>query len=148
MRHAPRTSPVRLPHRRPGLLLGVAIGGAAGTGCRAALSSAFPAAGGWPWATFAVNLSGAFALGLLVHALALLGPDDGRRRAARLVCGTGFLGGYTTYSTFMVESVHLAESDAWVGAASYDLASVIGGVLAAAAGMALAALASPPRGVS
>lgn len=61
----------------------------------------------FPWGTFAVNVSGAFALGVLVGA----GVDGD----ALLICGTGFLGAYTTFSTWMVETrtaglVYLAAS--------------------------------------
>jgi CrcB protein len=55
----------------------------------------------FPWGTLAVNLSGAFALGLLVGAAV---SGDALRLA-----GTGFLGAYTTFSTWMLETHRLAE---------------------------------------
>ncbi|HHU09843.1 MAG TPA: CrcB family protein [Intrasporangiaceae bacterium] len=96
------------PHRQPRLLALVFVGGALGTAARAAIEAAAPAAPGtWPWATFGINLAGAFLLGLLLETLdrraARLGPGP----APRLFLGTGILGGFTTYSAFAVETVHL-----------------------------------------
>jgi fluoride exporter len=59
----------------------------------------------FPFGTLAVNLSGGFALGLLVG-LGLAGD-------ARFVLGTGLLGGYTTFSTWMVEAQRLGEDGEW-----------------------------------
>lgn len=120
----------------------VLVGGAFGTAVRAALESAFPAQpGGWPWTTFAINVSGSFLLGLLLETLSRRGPDAGLRRYLRLGVGTGVMGGYTTYSTFAVETVRLLGLG---GAATflgigYALGSVVLGLLAAFAGMWLAA---------
>lgn len=120
----------------------VLVGGAFGTAVRAALESAFPAQpGAWPWTTFAINVSGSFLLGLLLETLSRRGPDAGLRRYLRLGVGTGVMGGYTTYSTFAVETVRLLGLG---GAATflgigYALGSVVLGLLAAFAGMWLAA---------
>ncbi len=120
----------------------VLVGGAFGTAVRAALESAFPAQpGGWPWITFAINVSGSFLLGLLLETLSRRGPDAGLRRYLRLGVGTGVMGGYTTYSTFAVETVRLLGLG---GAATflgigYALGSVVLGLLAAFAGMWLGA---------
>jgi fluoride exporter len=59
----------------------------------------------FPFGTLAVNLSGGFALGMLVG-LGVAGD-------AMLVLGTGLLGGYTTFSTWMVEAQRLAEAGEW-----------------------------------
>lgn len=59
----------------------------------------------FPFGTLAVNLSGGFALGALVG-LGVTGD-------AILVLGTGLLGGYTTFSTWMFEAQRLAENGAW-----------------------------------
>jgi fluoride exporter len=59
----------------------------------------------FPFGTLAVNLSGSFALGVLVG-LGLTGD-------ARLVLGTGLLGAYTTFSTWMVEAQRLGEDGEW-----------------------------------
>jgi CrcB protein len=56
------------------------------------------------------------------------------------VLGTGFLGGYTTWSTYLWESLALVEAGAWVPAALNLLGSLAVGLLAAAAGLGLAQL--------
>ncbi|GAB95742.1 CrcB protein [Kineosphaera limosa] len=134
------------PHRDPLLLALVAVGGGVGTAVRAVAEERFAApAGSWPWATFAINLSGAFALALLLESLARRGPDVGRRRAVRLGVGTGVLGGFTTYSTFAVETGHLG----WPLGPAYAVATVLLGLLAAAAGLWLSrALPTPTRAAS
>ncbi|MFI2702891.1 FluC/FEX family fluoride channel [Cellulosimicrobium composti] len=118
----------------------VAAGGAVGTTARALLEHAFaPAPGAWPWTTSWINLAGSFVLGALLETLLRSGPDTGRRRAVRLGCGTGVLGGFTTYSTFVVEVERLADGGHVALGAAYGLGSVVLGVLAALGGIALAA---------
>lgn len=133
----------------PGALAMVFAGGSVGTAVRAAIEATFGApAGTWPWATFGINLSGAFLLGALLEVLARSGPDTGRRRLLRLGLGTGVLGGYTTYSTFSVETLGLLQSGAWLPGIGYALSSVALGFLAAFAGIRLARAlpgASPRR---
>lgn len=130
-----RTCPHRPAHRQPVLLALIAAGGTAGSATRILLEQSFPApAGQWPWATLVINLTGAFLLGLLLETLARGGPDTGWRRRTRLMLGTGFLGGYTTYSTFALETIHLDLPRA-VG---YALATTVLGGLAATAGYVIA----------
>jgi CrcB protein len=118
----------------------ILIGGALGTGIRAALEAAYPAQpGGWPWATFLINVTGAFPLGVLLETLIRRGPDSGVRQYLRLGLGTGVLGGYTTYSTFAVEAVRLLGAGAVLIGIGYAIASVILGLAAALAGTLLAA---------
>lgn len=126
---------VRLPVR-PAWLGLILVGGSLGTALRAALEAAYaPPPGQWPWVTFWINVSGSFVLGALLQTLAETGEDRGWRRAARLGIGTGVLGGFTTYSTFSVETVQLARAGAWPAGAGYTLGSVVVGVLAAAVAM-------------
>lgn len=116
----------------------VAIGGAVGATIRAASETAFPApVGGWPWTTFVINLLGSFVLGFLLELLLRSGPDAGWRRGVRLGCGTGVLGGFTTYSSFAVEVVQLGQHDALGVGVVYALVSVAVGVLAAILGIVL-----------
>jgi CrcB protein len=141
-RQQPTDVVVRPRLGRPAALALVAVGGAVGTAVRWSLETADPAApGGWPWTTFWVNVTGALALGVLLEVLAVLGPDDGWRRAARLGVGTGLLGGYTTYSTFVVETVSLGRDDRLLTAFAYDVGSLSLGFLAALAGTVLASRA-------
>ena len=124
----------------------VACGAVLGTLARAALGIAFPhGPGEWPWATFAINIVGSFVLAVLLESLAHAGPDTGRRRAVRLGVGTGVIGGFTTYSTYVVEIDRLAQSGhAWLGIA-YALLSVVVGLAAAGVGLGVAAAAARRR---
>jgi CrcB protein len=119
----------------PRPVVAVAVGGAAGCLARHGLLTAVPTApGGFPVGTLLVNLAGAFALGLLLEALARRGD----RPLLRLGAGTGFLGAFTTYSTFAVEIDLLTRDGAAALALGYAAASLVGGVLAVAAGVGLA----------
>jgi len=80
----------------------------------------------FPAGTFVVNISGAFALGLLTG-LSLTSD-------LMLILGTGFLGGYTTFSTWMVESQRLGEDGAWPLLHLYLFGSMFAGLVAAGAG--------------
>lgn len=128
-----------------GWALLVAVGGMVGTLARALLETAVPAAPGTvPWTTLGINLVGSFVLGALLETLAASGPDAGRRKALRLGCGTGVLGGFTTYSTFALEVDRLVESGhAGLGIA-YAAGSITLGIIAATAGIAVAATRRPP----
>lgn len=87
-----------------------------------------------PWGTAVVNLSGAFALGLFA---AWLGDDVGEQWVVAL--GFGFFGGYTTFSTWMVESLYLAhEGRPALPALVANVAGVLAaGLLGLIAGLAL-----------
>ncbi|QEH34539.1 camphor resistance protein CrcB [Aquisphaera giovannonii] len=102
------------------------------------------------WATMAINVSGSFAIGFLSMALARWLPHP----HARLAILTGFLGGYTTFSTFAFESVTLWERGEPATAMANVAGSVVLGVLAAFLGIVLArdvliaAAGSPTAGMS
>lgn len=86
---------------------------------------------GFPWDVFAINLSGAFILGLLYGLAergARIAPDT------RLAIGTGFLGAYTTFSTFTYGGITLLLSGAALAGALYLVGSVVLGVACAYAG--------------
>jgi CrcB protein len=121
-------------------LLAVMGGGVLGAAAREAVEQALPAArNGFPAATFVINLSGAFVLGALLEALVRAGDDSGWRRTARLLGGTGFCGAFTTYSALAVETVQLARHGVWSTAVIYVAASLVGGLMAAVAGIAIGA---------
>jgi CrcB protein len=111
----------------PLVLLGVGLLGGLGALARAALTAGVGRSwtGAFPAGTFAVNMTGCFALGLLVGAA----PSDDTLRLA----GTGFLGAYTTFSTWMLEAHRLSEEDE-------GAASALTIVLSLALGLGLAAL--------
>ena len=109
-----------------------------GTAGRYLLTEALPSWHGVPVATLGANLAGAFVLGTLVAALARRGPDEGLRRATRLLLGTGFLGGFTTYSSLAVETDALLRGGQAALGLTYALGTVVLGALAAAAGILLA----------
>lgn len=128
--------PPRHGSRHGSALLMIGLGGAIGTLARHTLESAFPAAQGtWPWTTFCINVTGAFVLAVLLETLTVFGPDEGWFRRIRLGVGTGILGGFTTYSTFMVETVQLGGSGGYVVALGYAVGSLVLGFAAAYAGM-------------
>ncbi len=139
------TAPPRPPHRDVRLLGLVAIGGAVGSALRYAVASALPAtASWWPWPTFLVNVVGAFALGWLLEAAAIRGPETSRLRRLRLFAGTGVLGGFTTYSSLALEVHGLVVHQVWAGAAVYAAGSLVLGTVAAVLGIALGRR-TPPR---
>jgi len=117
----------------------VFVGGGAGACCRYGLTQYVAARrqGGFPFATFSINVSGCFVLGLLAAILTSV-HDAGRREALQAVFATGFLGGYTTFSTYALDTVLAARNKAFMVAALYWLGSVVLGLLAAGAGGGLA----------
>lgn len=129
--------PDALPaHAKPQLIIGVLVGGFLGTLSRYGLVGWLSRFEGWPYGTLAVNLLGAFVLGLLLEGLSRLGPDVGVRRLVRFTLGTGFLGSFTTYSSLAVDAVLLADGGRWTAALGYAAATVIIGFGASALGIA------------
>jgi CrcB protein len=115
-------------------LLGVLVAGALGAPARYLLERAVRRTGQvFPWGTFVVNLSGSFALGVVTGAAL----QQGFSTEARTVVGTGFLGAYTTFSTYAYEIVRRGEEGRPRVATVYALASLILGVALAAAGLAV-----------
>jgi fluoride exporter len=111
-------------------LIAVFAGGAVGAVARALVGEALPYdPGTWPWATFAVNIAGAFILGLLVTRLQERLPPSTYRRP---LLGTGFCGALTTFSTFQVELLEMVDADRGALAAAYAAASIAAGCLALA----------------
>jgi fluoride exporter len=115
------------------------LGGALGTLLRAGLLEGLgEGAPGWPWATFAVNLFGAFLLGFLVVRFS---PAF----RWRPLLTTGLCGGLTTFSTMQVELLTMLEAGRPGIAAGYAAASVVGGLLGVAAGGAVAPIPAEAR---
>ena len=110
---------------------GVAAFGALGAYARFAVGGWITArrSGAFPAGTFVVNLTGAFALGLLTG-LSVTGD-------ALLVLGTGLLGAYTTFSTWMVEAQRLGEDGDLRVMVTYLAWSTIAGVATAGLGWAI-----------
>ena len=115
--------------------LAAAGGGVLGALARWGVAEALPhRAGDWPWAVLVVNLTGCLLLGVLVTAVFARRTDSAWLRP---FLGTGVLGGFTTFSTFAVDTLQLTDGGHAVLAVGYVAASVVGGVLAAVAGVAL-----------
>lgn len=118
----------------------VALGGAVGSALRATVAVMLP---GTPLgATLAVNVLGAFLLGLVLEWLAASGERLGERRRAgvRLLLGTGVCGGFTTYSAVTEHAAELLRDGDATVAAAYVLVTLLLGALATLAGVGTAAL--------
>jgi fluoride exporter len=133
------TGPERSHRARRRVVGAVALGGAIGAPLRyeVALHVASGSAG-FPLSTFLINVSGAFVLGLLVTLVAERWPPT---RYVRPFFGTGVLGAYTTWSTFMVDSDELIKDGHGPMAILYITATLVAGLGAAVAGIRLARLA-------
>ncbi|TCD18139.1 fluoride efflux transporter CrcB [Pseudomonas sp. IC_126] len=121
------------------LVLAVAAGGVVGTLMRFALSTWVSTH--WPrhfyLATLAVNLLGCLLIGYL-YALFLMRPDVSPELRSGLILG--FLGAFTTFSSFSLDGLRLLESGQLATAFGYIGLSVLGGLLATWAGLALGRL--------
>ncbi len=114
---------------QPAILIFIALGGALGTLARAALGQIFvDAPQQFPSTTLIINLVGSFVLGFLVVGFF---ESRARHRHLRPFLATGVLGGFTTFSTFMVASVQLAHHGKLAFAVLYVMVSLFGGWLAA-----------------
>jgi CrcB protein len=89
----------------------------------------------WPWGTFAVNLIGGFAMGLLAGWLARGSAVSGE--PIRLLLGVGVLGGFTTFSAFSLETMMMIERGQVALALAYAVLSVVGAVGALALGLTM-----------
>lgn len=118
------------------MLAVIALGGMVGATARYELAKALPtSAGHFPWATFWTNVSGSFVLGFLLIVLLEWFPPT---RHVRPFLTTGILGAYTTMSTFTVETAVLIKDGHLATGAVYGAASIVCGLLLAAAGVAVA----------
>ena len=118
------------------VLVAIFVGGFLGAIARAGMGEWLPHdPGTWPWATFAVNVVGAFLLGYFTTRLQERLPLSSYRRP---LLGTGFCGALTTFSTFSFETVRLLQQAHPRTAALNVLVSVVGALAACAAGFAVA----------
>jgi CrcB protein len=115
-------------------ILAVSVGGVLGVNARYWLGVWMTRWVAAPWATFTINVTGSFAIGFLTMALTRWLPLP----HARLVILTGFLGGYTTFSTWTFESAVLWDRGDKGLALANLFGSLVVGMAAALAGMALA----------
>lgn len=120
-----------MPSRADAAILGaVAVGGAAGSAVRYGLGLLWPDnVGAFPWTTFAINVTGCLAIGLVV---AILGHEPSWLRA---LLGTGFLGGYTTFSTYAEQTRQLVASDRLLIAGLYVFGTLAAALVAVTLGL-------------
>jgi fluoride exporter len=133
---------LRLPSHRaelrraPWAVLGViSAGGALGALGRYGLSVAYPVApNAFPWTTFAVNVSGCLLIGVL---MVLVTDVWAGHRLIRPFLGVGVLGGYTTFSTYVVDIQRLVDHRAAATALAYLAGTLVAAVLATYGGTAV-----------
>lgn len=116
----------------------VFLGGGAGSVARHGVNVATARLFGtdFPWGTLFVNVVGSFVMGLLAAWFAFK-AGAGWSQHARLLLTTGFLGGFTTFSTFSLDTTLMWERDAYLVAAVYVIVSVVFGILGLFGGLAL-----------
>lgn len=107
----------------------IAVGSAAGGVARHWLTELVTAAAGpsFPWGTLLVNVTGSAAIGGL-SAMAVAGWPGAWSLTARHALMTGLLGGFTTFSTFSLQTLALLQQGQWTAAAGYTVLSVAVGV--------------------
>ena len=110
----------------------VAVGGAIGSVVRYGVSTIQSPVVAFPYAIFIVNVSGGFLMGVLTALLALKFNASSEVRA---FFTTGILGGYTTFSTFSLESAMLIERHDYMTAASYVIGSALLSIVALFCGL-------------
>ncbi|MSP59686.1 MAG: fluoride efflux transporter CrcB [Myxococcales bacterium] len=119
---------------RPGALLLVGCGGFFGAVARYALGLAVARRLGtaWPFGTFLINVSGCLAIGLCVT---IASERSGLHESGRLLFPIGFVGAYTTFSSYEYETLRLVESGAVGRALAYVALSTVVGFAAVALGV-------------
>jgi CrcB protein len=117
-------------------LLAVAAGGALGAVARFLLGEWVTSLTGehFPWGIFTVNALGSLLIGVLFVILVEQNPNAGIWRALLMV---GFLGAFTTFSTFSLQTLALLETGRWLMAASYAFGSLMVCVIAVAVGVGI-----------
>ncbi|GAC1478858.1 MAG: fluoride efflux transporter CrcB [Acidimicrobiales bacterium] len=119
--------------RQPAVIAAVAAGGALGSPARYGVARLVHVSKDtFPWATFWTNVTGSLALGFVLVLIVERFPPS---RYLRAFFATGFIGAYTTFSTFVVEADTLVIAGRAAVAVAYVAASSIAGLLAMGAGM-------------
>lgn len=109
-------------------LAAIFAGGIVGALARTAVAKALPARiGTWPWATFAVNVAGAFLLGYFVTRLQERLPTSVYKHP---FLGTGLCGALTTFSTFQLELYRMTQDGRWGLAVGYACATLLASLAA------------------
>jgi CrcB protein len=117
----------------------VSAGGALGALARYGLGLAYPQPPtGFPWTIFAVNGSGCLLIGVLMVLVTDVWPGH---RLLRAFLGTGFLGGYTTFSTYIVDAQRLLAAGAARTALAYLAGTLLAALVAVQTGSVLTRLA-------
>lgn len=130
----PRSSPWR---ERLATIGAISVGGALGANARYAVGLWAGSRWGvaFPWGTLLINVTGSF---LLAFYLTLVTERFSGRSTTRLFVATGFLGTFTTFSTFSYETVQLVQDGEIFRALVYVVASLVAGLVAAAVGIVAA----------
>lgn len=111
-------------------LIWVALGGALGTVARFGVGQ-WIASRNFPWATLSVNLLGSFLIGFVMGAY---GSKWGTTHSGKLFLGTGFCGGFTTFSALSFENLELLQQGRYTTAITYIVTSLALGLIAVALG--------------
>jgi CrcB protein len=124
------------PRVHADVVAAIAAGGALGALARWAVAEALPHSGGQvPWATLITNVLGCFLIGVLMVVVIERVPE---RRLVRPFLGTGILGGFTTFSTYAVDTRGLLATDRPALAAAYLVGTLVLGLVAVVLGLRLA----------
>jgi CrcB protein len=121
------------PRIHPGAVAAVATGGALGAVARWALARALPHdPGQFPWSTLLTNITGCLLIGVVMVLVVEIWPG---RPLLRPFCGTGVLGGFTTFSTYVVDTRSLVAAGHAGPAAAYLVGTMAVGLLAVVVGL-------------
>jgi CrcB protein len=130
-----RAADVPPPRIHTRVVTAVAAGGASGALARWGVAEALPhASGEFPWATAMTNVLGCFLIGVLMVVVIERLPEQ---RLVRPFLGTGILGGFTTFSTYAVDTRALMAADRPGLAAAYVVGTLVVGLLAVVLGLRL-----------
>jgi fluoride exporter len=123
------------PRVRTDVVGAVAAGGALGTLARWAVAESIPRQGAdFPWATLLTNIAGCFLIGAVMVLVVQRWPD---KHLVRPFFGTGILGGFTTFSTYALDTRVLLAAGHPVTAAAYLAGTLAVGLIAVVAGLRL-----------